>query len=177
LWSFGWQLDPERLGYPAKEFLMLRHLSLAGNEMGAYLSRPLFPPGLQPGIAQAQEPRIFVRPDFIGLVAFSGNLGNQQEWVEVDLNGNIRGRWRLDGQQFPHVALTEDGHVYATGRDPKTRKDTIVRLDRATSTWQVVPMAGHGALHGADGDQLILGTWPTGGMVLHWVKQPSLISQ
>lgn len=113
-------------------------------------------------------------PDFIGLVAFSGDTGDQQEWVEVDLNGNIRVRSRLDGMSFPAVSLTADGNVYAKRRDPNTQWDKIVvRLDRETSKWQVVPVAADGILFGSDGDQLIFGSWNTGVIVLHWLKQPS----
>jgi hypothetical protein len=153
LWVFGWQRDAERPQYPAKDYLTLRHYSSDGKEIGSYLPRSLFPPGLNPGSAQSQERRIFVTAEFIGIVAFSGNVGSQQEWVEVDLNGNIRGRWRLDGLQFPSVGLTSDRGVYARQRDPKTRQDRIVvRPNRATSTWQVVPITAEGVFYGADGD-------------------------
>jgi hypothetical protein len=174
LWVFGSQRDAERPQYPAKDYLMLRHYSSDGKEIGSYLPRSLFPPGLNPGSAQSQERRIFVTADFIGVVAFSGNVGSQQEWVEVDLNGNIRGRWRLDGLQFPSVGLTSDGGVYARQRDPKTRQDNIVvRLNHATSTWQVMPIPAEGVFYGANGDQLVFASWRTGAMVLRWFEQPS----
>jgi len=173
IWAFGWQRAAEHSQVHAKEFPMLRHYSSAGTEIGACLPRSRFPQGLEPGSAQWQERRLYVMPDFIGLVAFSGNTGTQQEWVEVDPNGNIRGRWRLDGMQFPALSLTSDGNVYAKRRDPKTQWDKIVvRLDRENSKWQVVPVAADGVLFGSDGDQLVFGSWNTGVMVLHWLKQP-----
>ena len=174
VWIIGWQRAAPHSQVHAREFPMLRHYSLDGKEIHAFLPRSKFPQGLEPGTSQVQERRIFVTPDSIGLVAFSGSTGNQQEWVEVDLNGNIRGRWRLDEMSFPAVSPTSDGNVYAKRRDLKTGFDKIVvRLDRDTSKWQVVPVAADGELYGADGDQLIFGSWNTGVMVLHWLKQPS----
>jgi hypothetical protein len=152
---------------------MLRHYSAAGKEMAAFLPRSLFPKGMEPGGAQRQEQRIHVMPDHIGLVAFSGDTGDKQEWVEVDLNGNVLGRWRIDGQQFARVTPTSDGNVYAWERDPKTQKYIVVRLNRATSTWQPVATGAKGELYGADGEQLIFGSWPKGVMLLEWFKQPS----
>jgi hypothetical protein len=120
-WAFGIQRAAPHSQVHPKDYSTLRHYSPAGNEIGAYLPRSKFPHGLEPGTAQWQERRIYVMPDFIGLMAFSGNTGEQQEWVEVDLAGNIRGRWRLDGMPFPMVSLTSDGNVYAKRRDPKTQ--------------------------------------------------------
>jgi hypothetical protein len=173
LWAFGWQRAAEHSQVHAEEYPMLRHYSPTGTELGAGLPRSKFPRGMEPGSAQWQERRIYVMPDFVGLVAFSGNTSNQQEWVEVDLDGNIRGRWRLDGMPFPALSLTSDGHVYAKRRDPKTQWDKIVvRLDREASHWQVVPIPADGVLYGSDGDQLVFGSRNAGVMVLHWFNQP-----
>jgi hypothetical protein len=173
LWSFGWQRAAKGSQVPARDFGMLRRYSAAGNQMAAFLPRSVFPKGLEPGGAQAQEQRIHVMPDHLGLVAFSGETGNKQEWVEVDFNGKVLGRWRIDGNQFACVTPTSDGNVYATERDPKTQKDIVVRLDRATSTWQPVATGAKGQLYGADGDRLIFGSWPKGVILLDWFKQPS----
>lgn len=175
LWAFGWQRVAPHSQVHAREFAMLRHYAPDGKEIHAFLPRSKFPKGLEPGTSQVQERRIYVMPGFIGLMAFSGNTGNQQEWVEVDLTGNIRGRWRFDGMSSPSVSLTSDGNVYAKRRDPKTGWDKIVvRLDRETSTWKVVPVAADGELYGSDGDQLIFGSSSkTGVVLLQWFKQPS----
>jgi hypothetical protein len=173
LWSFGWQRAAKGSQVHAKDFGMLQHYSAAGQQMAAFLPRSVFPKGLEPGGAQPQEQRIYAMPDRIGLVAFSGELGGKQEWVEVDFNGNVLGRWRIDGKQFPRVTPTSDGNVYATKLDPKTQRDIVVRLDRATSTWQPVAGVAKGELYGADGQQLIFGSWPKGVMLLGWFKQPS----
>jgi hypothetical protein len=173
LWSFGWQRAAKGSQVHARDFGMLRHYSATGSRMAAFLPRSLFPKGLEPGGGQGQEQRIHVMPDHIGLVAFSGDLGAKQEWVEVDFNGNVLGRWRIDGQAFARVTPTSDGNVYATELDPKTQKEIVVRLDRATSTWQPVATGAKGQLYGADGDQLIFGSWPKGVMMLDWFKQPS----
>jgi len=172
LWSFGWQRAAKGSQVHARDFGMLRRYSAAGKEMAAFLPRSLFPKGLEPGGPQAQEQRIHVMPDHIGLVAFSGDTGGKQEWVEVDFNGNVLGRWRIDGKQFARVTPTSDGNVYATESDPKTQKDIVVRLDRAASAWQPVAIGAKGQLYGADGDQLIFSSWPKGAMLLDWFKQP-----
>jgi hypothetical protein len=173
LWSFGWQRVAKGSQVHARDFSMLRHYSAAGKEMAAFLPRSLFPKGLEPGHAQRQQQRIHVMPDHIGLVAFSGETTNEQEWVEVDLNGNVLGRWRIAGLQFARVTPTSDGNVYAWARDPKTQKYIVVRLNRTTSTWQPVATGAKGQLYGADGDQLIFGSWPKAVMLLDWFKQPS----
>jgi hypothetical protein len=152
---------------------MLRRYSAESEEMGAFLARSLFPKGLEPGGSLAQEQRIHLMADHIGLVAFSGDAGNKQEWVEVDFKGNVLGRWRIDGEAFAHVTPASDGNVYALQRDRKAQNDIVVRLDRATSTWQPVATGAKGELYGADGDQLIYGSWPKGVMVLDWFNQPS----
>ena len=173
LWSFGWQRAAKGSQVHARDFGMLRHYSAAGKEIAAFLPRSLFPKGLEPGGAQRQEQRIHVMRDHIGLVAFSGDRGDKQEWVEVDFSGNILGRWRIDGKQFACVTPTSDGNVYARQSDLKTQKDIVVRLDRAASTWQPVATGAMGQLYGADGDQLIFGSWRKGVMLLDWFKQPS----
>jgi len=173
LWSFGWQRAAKGSQVHARDFGMLRHYSADGKEMAAFLPRSLFPKGMEPGGAQVQEQRVHVMHDHIGLVAFSGETGNKQEWVEIDFDGNVLGRWRIDGSQFARVTPTSDGNVYATELDPKTQKDIVVRLDRATKTWQPVAAGTKGQLYGADGDQLIFGSWPKGVMLLGWFKQPS----
>ncbi len=172
LWVFGWQRAAKGSQVHARDFGMLRHYSAAGKEMAAFLPRSLFPKGLEPGGALAHEQRIHVLRDHIGLVAFSGDSGNKQEWVEVDFDGNVLGRWRIDGKAFAGVTPTSDGNVYATKSDPKTQKDIVVRLDRATSTWKPVATGTKAKLYGADGDQLIFSSWPKGVVLLDWFKQP-----
>ena len=90
----------------------MRKYSTDGKLVGAYLSRSLFPPGLPPGLDGWQTRRITVTHDRVGVEAVSGNVSNQREWVELDLQGNLMGRWRWDPfDQFPGVALTSDNQA------------------------------------------------------------------
>lgn len=79
IWSLGWQ-------YPARQdYMILRHYSRDGKEMGAYLPRSLFPAGLEPGSIGWQNRAITVTGDRVGVQVYSGNPGNKMEWVELDL--------------------------------------------------------------------------------------------
>lgn len=174
LWAFGRQRAAPHAQIDARDYPMLRHYSPDGKEIRAFLPRSLFPPGMPPGGPLRHERRIFVMQDLIGIVAYSGKTGVEQEWMEVDLNGNVLGRWRLDGMSFTAASITSDGQVYARRRDPKTQRDDIVvRLDREKSNWQALSVSTKGYFYGADGDQLVFGSWNTGVMKLQWVKQPS----
>src|ERR1700674_3247397 len=97
LWAFGWQRDADReWGFVAKDYQSVRKYSMDGKEIGTYLPRSLFPPGLPPGIEGWQERRITITSDRAGMEATSGTLGSQREWVELGLNGEVLGRWKLD---------------------------------------------------------------------------------
>src|SRR5215813_7400412 len=98
LWSFGYQRDaPDGSRPDQKDYMMVRKYLANGKEVGAYLRRSLFPPGLEPADAGWQRSSsITVAHDWVGLWATSGESGDQTEWVELDLNGNLLGRWRLD---------------------------------------------------------------------------------
>ena len=91
LWSFGYQLDAADASRPdQKGYMTVRKYLANGNEAGAYLPRSLFPPGLEPADAGWQRSSsITVAHDRVGLWATSGESGDQTEWVELDLNGNL----------------------------------------------------------------------------------------
>jgi hypothetical protein len=59
-----------------------------------------FARGLEPGSEEWQERRITVTSDRAGIEAISGNVSNQREWVELDLNGVLKGRWKLSTDDF-----------------------------------------------------------------------------
>src|SRR5215467_7895041 len=105
LWAFGSQrnaTDPH--DRETKDYLTLKKYSPDGEQLKAYLWRSMFPAGMEPGEYQWQERRITVTPDTVGIEAPSGMDSGKREWVELDLNGNIMGRWRLDSRnQFPGV--------------------------------------------------------------------------
>ena len=70
----------------------------------------------------------------------SGKVGNQREWVELDLNGNLMGRRKLDPlDEFPGVGLTSD-HAYVPRQETKVAR--VFRLNRAMSMWEPVDETG-----------------------------------
>jgi hypothetical protein len=170
VWSLGWQHTPDQRE-DSQDYMIVRKYSPEGKETGAYLPRSLFPPGLAPGMQEWQTRRIFANSDRVGVEAVSGKVGNQREWVELDLNGNVTGRWKLDpSDKFPGVALTSDGQIYVHRYDRAAKSWRVFRLDRASATW--LPVAAPDAeLYGADGDQMVFAEWPDGVMHLSWYPQ------
>jgi hypothetical protein len=174
LWAFGSEWDADReWGFPAKDYQSVRKYSMDGKEIGAYLPRSLFPsPGLQPSAEIWQERRITVTSDRVGVEATSGVLGTQREWIELGLNGDLLGRWKLDPSNQPgSVAFTSDNQVYLPRWDPGTRSGRVFRLNREKSTWEVVS-APNLHLYGADGDKLVFANWDGFVMHLSWYPQP-----
>jgi hypothetical protein len=118
LWTFGWQRSAERPeSYDPSDYMTVRRYSSTGHETGAFLPRSLFPKGLVPGAENWQEMRIQNSRDRIGLLAYSGDASNIQ-WVELDLNGNLLGKWPLVRLGPAGVAFTSDDHMY-TQKYPK----------------------------------------------------------
>ena len=172
LWALGWQLDaadPETSA--RRDYSIVRKYSNDGREIGAYLPKSLFPDVLRPG-DESQARRITVTADRVGVEAVSGKVSNQREWVELDLNGNVKGRWKLDpSNQFPGVAFTSDDQAYVHRYDRDRDAIEVFRLNRATSKWDLVSSPGM-ELYGADGDKLVYAQWPDNVMHLSWFSQP-----
>jgi len=173
LWAFGWQWDADKeWGFAAKDYQTVRKYSMDGKEIGAYLPRSFFPPGLQPGEERWQERRITVTGDRVGIEATSGNLGSHREWIELGLNGDLLGRWKLDLSDTPGgVAFTSANQVYQPRWDPEAKSRRVFRLNREKSTWEAVS-APNLLLYGSDGDKLVFAE--SDGFVMHlsWYPQP-----
>ena len=175
LWSFGFQVDATDDSVPdKKDYRTVRKYSSDGKLAGAYLPRSLFPAGMEPGEHSWQNSSsIVVAHDRVGLWAYSGASGDETEWVELDLSGNLLGRWRLD--QFARgtkVALTTDGHVFVQTRDAKFPNDRLYTLERASATWQALSDPPPGEMQGADGDTLAFSEWGSGPMLVRWYRHP-----
>src|SRR6202042_2791386 len=118
-----------------------------------------------------QSTNITVIGDRIGLLAYAGKVGSQQQWVELSLDGSLIGRWDVDGAGGANVALTSDGHAYLQkGMGPKTIQ--LFTLDRVNSKWDPVTTPMIGSLAGADGNNLVFYPWGQGPMHLYWFQQP-----
>ena len=174
LWAFGWQRGTAKLLNTDKlDYATVRKYSIEGKETGAYLPRSLFPPGLEPGMDDWQMRRITVTSDRVGLDAVSGENSNQREWVELDLSGNLRGRWKIvPSDEFPGVAFTSDNQAYVQRYGGENLSQAF-RLDRATSMWEPV-IAPNAELYGADGDKLVFARWTGDFIHLSWFPQPQI---
>jgi hypothetical protein len=148
--------------------MMVRHFGADRKDTGQYLARSLFPKGLDPGMGHWQTRSITVAQDRVGLLAFSGMTGSQNEWVELDLSGNLIRRIRLDQAEFTQMAFTADGHLY---RKPGY-KSAVQVLNQTTSNWQDAGMATLGSLLGADGNYLVFTSGSKGPVTMQWFSQP-----
>jgi hypothetical protein len=162
LWTFGRQRGPG-------DYMMVHHFGSDRKDAGQFLARSLFPKGLDPGMGHWQTRDIVVAQNRVGLFAFSGNNGNLNEWVELDLSGKLIRRLRLDQHEFTPMAFTADGHLY---RKPDF-KSALQVLTQTTSDWQDAGMAELGALLGADGNLLVFSPAGRGAITMQWFNQPS----
>jgi hypothetical protein len=151
---------------------LVRKYSSDGKLIGSFLPRSLFPPGLPP--AGSGVGWIRASHDRIGMMVYPGEGSNNPEWIELDLEGNLMGRWKL-GPQFTGdpvthnvtyslggVAFTSDGRLFAeTETCPALYhcSDQLVLLDRDSSTWKAVsdnPLDRFHLLLAADGNDLVV---------------------
>ena len=177
LWSLGCQLDSADARQPDQhDYMTVRKYLPNGTEAGAYLPRSLFPPGMmEPGdVSWQRSSSIAVAHDRVGLWAFSGENGDQTEWVELDLNGNLLGRWRLDQFSWDtRIAFTTDGHLFVQSREPQAPVLRLRALDRASSTWHTIEAPPIGRLESADGNALVFSNFvKPGPMHLSWYQRP-----
>ncbi|HTW62982.1 MAG TPA: hypothetical protein VME17_00130 [Bryobacteraceae bacterium] len=172
LWALGWQRDAGRPDYPDRQdYPIVRKYSIDGKELGAYLPRSSFAPGLPPGILD-QSRRITVTSDRVGVDVVSGKGSRQQEWVELDLTGKVMGRWKLDpSNEHPDVVFTSDDNAYVERYNREIKSQQLFRLNHSTSAWELVSAAA-GSLYGSDGEQLVFAHFPDRVMHLSWVPQP-----
>jgi hypothetical protein len=128
---------------------------------------------MEPGGYQWQERRITVTSDRVGIEALSGTDSGQREWVELDLSGNVVGRWRLDrSYRFPGVVFTADNRAYVQRFDETTKSRQVLRLNHDKSQWELVKSPPDAALYGSDGDKLLFSDGTGGAMHMSWYSQP-----
>ena len=167
---------------------LVQKYSSDGKLIGSFLPRSLFPPGLPPagtGIGWIRASR-----DRIGMMVYPGQVSNNPEWIELDLEGNLMGQWKL-GPRFTadpvthnmtfslgSFAFTSDGRLFAQATTCPALyhcSSQLVLLDRDSSTWKAAgnnPIDSHHQLLAADRNDLVL--WDrsqsnTGGVQLQWV--------
>jgi hypothetical protein len=162
LWTFGRQQG-------GGDYMMVHRFTADRKDAGQFLARSLFPKGLDPAMGHWQTRRIIVAQDRVGLLAFSGDRGNLNEWVELDLSGKLIRRIRLDQQDFTPLAFAADGHLY---RKPD-HKSALQVLSQTTSDWQDLGMATLGWLLGADGNSHVFSPGGEGPVTMQWFNQPA----
>jgi hypothetical protein len=171
VWSFGVDSAVEWVPKRSGDYMTVRKYSRDGKPLGAWLPRSSFPAGLPPAEQSWQSTCITVTADRVGLLGYAGKVGNQQQWVELSLDGNLLGRWDVDGGGGDSVAMTTDGHVYLQ-QATATNHTELFTLDRTNSKWTPVTSPIKGQLAGADGANLVFYPWGHGPMHLYWFPQP-----
>jgi hypothetical protein len=166
IWVAGTQFDSKGDHALRQDYQLIRKYSRDGKLMGEFLPRSLFPSGLPP----TESGRIQAASNRIGVLLHPGMVSNEPEWVELDLNGKLMGRWKLGpsstGDPDAHreiyslgqLAFTADARLFAQPHDAASKKYQMKIFDRSTSSWQstnavAIPPA-RAYLVGADGNKL-----------------------
>jgi hypothetical protein len=178
IWSLGWQRDLIRQEMEDREdYPIFRKYSPEGKELGSYIARSAFPPGLAPGGSSRWLWRIRAAKDRIGAIAYSGETSRNREWIEINLNGDLIGKWKMGGIQNGGIAYTADRELYARMWNEE-KKVYLAVFDRDSSSWRPLEDAipgnlrygGAGLLMGADGRDLVFSMQPVGGIRLQWFR-------
>jgi hypothetical protein len=169
VWMIGALFGPHDGPVRGADYPMVRHYSRDGKQVGEYLLRSTFPPGLTPGGSGMSWMR--AASDRIGIMTYPGMVSDTPTWVELDFQGKEIGRWKLgaSNQGNGGWAYTSDGRLFAWPYNSETKKRTLVVFDKATSTWQPVSGGLNAQLMGADGTDLVfVGKSQGSGVQLVW---------
>jgi hypothetical protein len=168
IWTLGWQRDSGSTEEDREEYMIVRRFTFDGKQVSAFLPRSSFPKGLPPGAAGG-ELTIEVTPDRVGVLVYSGRVGTDREWVELDWNGRIIERLRIDSavQSPASVAFTADDHVYLQG----ACHQELFTLDSSSHALRRIPDQG-AILMGADGNDLVYQQSDWGPIQLQWFNRP-----
>jgi hypothetical protein len=146
LWTLGWQVIGRPYNPARDDYMIVRKFLPNGQQAGAYLPRSQFPDGLEPGDETWRQTNcITLSHDRAGLFVNSGMNSNKTEWVEIDLDGNLRGRWRLD--QFVNelrIAFTADDYVALRESLGGAARDHIRNLSGDQLPWYVACFSASG---------------------------------
>jgi hypothetical protein len=157
LWAFGWQRDAENnIMSDDEPYMLVRRYTADRKEDGRFLPRELFAGKLNPFGPQGGYWRVQAAKDRIGGLAHPNAYQHQREWVELDLEGNLIGRWPIAPDLHGGYAYTRSGQLFV--RDGKT--NGLFRLDRERGEWIALENPKPGSdvwptmLFGAVGDRL-----------------------
>jgi hypothetical protein len=171
IWTVGWARRPN--DYAETEYAIVRIYSRDGVQTGAYLQRSLFPPGLEPGGSGVSW--LQVAKDRVGMMLYPGQTSQFPEWVELDLHGNLIGRWKIGESDGGGYGYTEGGQLYSYPYSRERKRGALKTFDRATSSWKLVESGPQltGYLLGAEGNSLVFHVQHTGnidGVHTLWFK-------
>ena len=160
LWTFGWQRDGVQSdAEDAEDYMLFRKYSPDGKQLGAFVSRSLFPrPGLSPGSPSGGLWRLRVSDDRVGAVAYAGRTSETHEWIELSLEGRLIGRWKTGPGKSGGMAFTSSNALCRQRIDHELSQ--LECFDRESKAWK--PSGNDspyfGILLGADGNDLIFGS-------------------
>jgi hypothetical protein len=168
IWTLGWQMAADHPPNPDRQdYMIIRHYSADGKKAKEYLPRSSFPAGLEPG-SDGTGVHIGVTHDRVGILAYSGETGVNAEWIELDLDGNLLSRSRVDSviRGVAVTAFTEDDHVYLEGYNGE-----VYTIDTASHVWRPIPKH-EGTFMGVEGTSLVYRQRISGPIQLRWFNQP-----
>jgi hypothetical protein len=175
LWTAGWQRDIERDDMPDKrDYLIFRKFSPEGEQVGAFVSRSSFPAGLEPGTGIGGLKSLRAVNNRVGALLMSGKVGNLAEWLELDLEGKLLGRWRMDDLHVANLALTPDGNLYAHTPCSHSQTLQLTLFDRTTASWRTLPgdLKAGCIMMGADGGDLVFLDYSGASALLQYFRPP-----
>jgi hypothetical protein len=165
-WTTGYQTPPV-----TGDFMTVRKYSRGGGPIGAYLPlsdlSTLYDASYRrPFDQRIGGWRIRTAKDRIGMVA---HVLPVEQWLEIDLDGKLLGRWDFSGPDLKVRAFTSSAAVY--GQLPRVGdKPALVLLDKATGKWNPTGATPNGVLLAADGEDLVFRMTDSPGNLLVWVR-------
>ncbi len=172
LWVFG--SDESDRAPNEKEYSPIRKYSRSGNEEGRFLSRSTFPGWAPPFDIVNGFRRVQAARDRIGALLYPGHAGLQPQWIEIDLQGKLLGRW-IVGKHDGGLAYTEEGRLFKKTWGSKPPAPQLAELERSSGKWLSVEYPAEipgqhfreGLLLGADRNQLVFSDQSAGQLL--WV--------
>jgi len=162
VWAIAREVDSTLQDLPL--YNTLRHYDTNGKLLGSTLPNTMFP-----GKGSAMySPSLSIAAGTIGVY-----LDRAKTWVELTLDGSLKGTWTVPAQvvssgQRPHsglIYLTDSGRIarlsWTTGKQPADSTSTIEYMTKAGASLASTPINVSSALssqvffHGFTGEQLV----------------------
>jgi hypothetical protein len=140
VWALGYDRDARRNGSPN---LMLRQFDLSKGEVRSTLDMNSVSESAAP--LNTEKMSLFCNAHTVGAFLDLGN--GSYEWIELNVNDFRLSTWRLpilrEGGEVNGVAMTSDGHVYATvhnysGHEPVAALFVLRKQEQGRATWTPV---------------------------------------